>query len=691
MFEKANLLLEIGCEEIPAGYMPSALENINRIMSAGLTSARIDFTSVEVCATPRRIAVAVGGVSDVQRDEVLELKGPSVDRAYGSDGKPTPALSGFLRGNSIEEKDLEIQDTPKGKYYFARKKTESGKTSAILPDLLCSVIKDIPFPKKMRWGTKQIGFPRPIRYILALFNDNIVPFEIDGIKSSDMTRGHYVQFGGMIRIDKISAYAAKLREAKVFLDQNERRGIIKKQLSAAAAEAGGVLVEDEELVSIVTYLVEDPHAVVCGFNPEFLSIPDIVLITEMREHQKYFAVRSAEGRLTDKFLVISNNPPTPFIKDGNERVIRARFSDAGFFFAEDRKFRLEDKIESLKAVLFHKELGSIYDKVERVRNAASKISAALGLDNVISSKIDRAVLLSKADLNTSMVMEFTSLQGKMGHIYAVMDGEDKEVAEAIEDQYRPRFQGDSVPSGMVSVVLSAAEKIDNIFGSYSVGNIPKGSQDPYALRRQANAVVELFIKNSISIDLGKVLTALSASYKSGADLLPKILEFFNARANTIFSDAGFSHDETEACLSLGEYDYFDLFKRAGVLHEFRKSDDFKAMLLGFKRINNIYNSFIGKNKGYKLALDPSRFSESAEKDLFSFFAAKKERISGGIAEKNYDDVFSVLSEARPCIDRFFDDVMVMDEDVVKRDNRLALLESIVFNFRGLIDFSKISD
>jgi len=691
MFDKANLLFEIGSEEIPAGYIPPALENIKKMMSDKLSTARIDFSAIEVYATPRRITAVLCGVSDTQRDEILELKGPSADRGYSEDGKPTPALLGFLKGNDVEEKDLEIQETPKGKYYFTKKKMKSGKTEEILPELLSSVIKELPFPKKMKWGTKQIGYPRPIRYILTLFNEKVLAFDVDGIVSSNLTRGHYVQSGSMIEIKKISEYKSKLKEAGVFLDQNERREMIKAELASAAKKAGGVLVDDEELVSIVTYLVEKPHAVVCEFNSDYLKIPDIVLITEMREHQKYFAVRSEDGKLTNKFLVVSNNPATSFVKDGNERVIRARFSDAEFFFNEDRKHKLESKIESLKTVLFHKELGSIYDKVERVRKTASVISKQLKLDAAVCSKIDRAVLLSKADLNTSMVMEFTSLQGKMGRIYALMDGEDQLVADAIEDHYRPRFQGDAVPSSIVSVVLSSAEKIDNIMGSYSVGNIPKGSQDPYALRRQANAVADLFIKNRLNADIALILDECASMYKDGKNLVSKVLEFFSARVNTIFADAGFAHDEIDACLSLGEYDYYDLFLRAGVLNKFRKAEDFSAMLLGFKRINNIYNSFRSKNENYTLDLNEKLFSADAEKNLHSFFVSKKDAIDSAIASKNYDAVFSVLTEAKSHIDKFFDDVMVMDKDTALRDNRLALLESIVLRFRGLIDFSKISD
>ncbi len=691
MLTNANFLCEIGTEEIPAGYIPPAISSLKNIFKDKLTELRIDFSDIEVFATPRRMAILVSGLAESQRSEVVELKGPSAQSAYDGAGAPTKAMEGFLRGNGIELKDTFVRETDKGNYIFASKKLSSEKTEKMIPELIEFCLTNLQFPKRMKWSDKKVTFPRPIQYFVLLFNDKVIPFEVEGIKSGNATRGHFVQFNKMIEIAKISEYSDKLKANGVILDQNERKELIKKELVKAAQAAGGVLNEDDELLDTVTFLVENPNIITCEFNKDFLEIPDIVLITEMKEHQKYFAVLSSQGKLMNKFLVTSNNPENRNIIRGNVKVISARFTDAKFFYREDAKLKLEQRVDSLKSVMFHKDLGSIFDKIERMRKAASHISEMLILDDKVKAKIDRAVFLSKADLDTAMVYEFASLQGRIGRIYALNDGEDKEVAEAINDHYRPRFYGDAVPSGIVSVVLSLAEKIDNIFGSYSVGNIPKGSQDPYALRRQSNAVVELIIRNNLSLNLSDVLERISPNYKNGKDLVDKIIEFVNARAKTIFTDEGFKYDEIDACMIPGNTDYLELFRRAESLNSFRKDEKFSELLLGFKRMNNIVNGFRKDNKDYKLTFKESHMEENEEKELYSFFNAREKEIARLISESRYIDLFKLISDAKQSIDSFFDKVLVMDKRVEVRDNRLSILEGILGNFRSLIDFSKISD
>ena len=691
MLKDANFLCEIGVEEIPAGYIPPAIDSLKNIFKEKLTELRIDFDDVEVYATPRRFAVLASGLSETQRAEVVELRGPAAQAAFNSDGSPTKAMEGFLKGNGIELKDTTVKDTDKGGYVFATKHLSSEKTESVIPGILEYCLTNLQFPKRMRWSDKKITFPRPIQYFVLMFNDRVIPFEIEGIKAGNSTRGHFIQNNKMIEIKRISEYSDRLRENNVILNQNERKEFIKAELVKAAEKAGGVLNEDEELLDIVTFLAENPHIVVCEFNKEFLEIPDIVLITEMKEHQKYFAVLSNEGGLLNKFLVIANNPENENIKKGNVKVVSARFTDARFFYNEDSNIKLAERVGSLKNVLFHKELGSIYDKIIRMKDAAAAIAGLLNLDAAVKSKIDRAVLLSKADLDTAMVYEFASLQGKMGRIYAINDGEDRDVADAINDHYSPRFYGDRVPSGMVSIVLSIAEKIDNIFGSYSVGNIPKGSQDPYALRRQAHAIVEIIIKNKISINITDILSKVSSNYKKGSEFIDKISEFINARARTIFLDEGFKYDEIDACMISGNTDYLELFRRAESLNSFRRDEKFSELLLGFKRMNNIVNSFRKDNGDYKLAFSDSFLEESEERGLYDFFNSKKETINRLIIQSNYIDLFKLISEAKQYIDNFFDKVMVMDNRVEVRDNRLSILEGILGNFRDLIDFSKISD
>ena len=690
MLTNANFLCEIGTEEIPAGYLSPAIAETKVLVERFLGENRINFSETGVYATPRRIAIMVSGLAERQREEEAEIKGPSKAAAYAG-GKPTKALSGFLAGNRVAIEDVFVKDTGRGEYLFAKKRLEAKNTVEILPALIKEIIAKLSFPKKMRWSDKNISFPRPIAYYLILFNGRVVPLETEGISSSDKTRGHYIQHNKMIEIRDISKYGELLKKNGVIVDHAERKEAIRKELYAAAVRAGGKLNEDEELLDTVTFLVESPYAVACEFEPEYLEVPGIVLIAEMKVHQKYFSVLDGAGKLTNKFLAVSNNPPTPFVKAGNERVIRARFNDARFFYNEDRKKKLADRVDSLKKVLFHKELGSIYDKAMRMSAIGAHLAGVLKIDKSTAAKIDRAVLLCKTDLETNMVHEFTSLQGEIGKIYALHDGEDPEVADAIESHYRPRFHGDILPKNIVGAAVSIAEKIDNIFGSFSVGNIPKGSADPYALRRQANAVVELLISNGLHAPLKGLLEAVAQNYRGGEGLVPKILEFISARVKTILSEQGFSHDEIDACLSARESDFLEVFRRAKSLHEFRKDENFSRMLLGFKRMNNIVSAFRKENADYALKFDPALMKHEAEKKLHEFFESRRKTISDCIASSSYIELFKIIIEGKSIIDGFFDAVLVMDPKVEVRDTRLGILESVLGHFRNLLDFSKIEE
>ena len=691
MLKDANFLLELGTEELPAGYIPPALDAIKKVFADGLKENRIECGEIGIYATPRRIAVMIAGLAESQREEEVELKGPSVKSAYDAGGKATKALEGFLKGNGVGINDVFTRESDKGAYIFAKKRLEARQTLGLLPDLITRIVATIPFPKRMRWGDKAVTFPRPIRYFLILFNDRPVPYGIDGISSSNRTRGHYIQHNRMVEVGPIKNYAGILRKNGVIVDQNERREMIRTGLADAARKAGGALLGDDALLDTVTYLVENPQVCACRFDPEFLTLPDIVLIAEMREHQKYFSVLDAKGKLTDRFLVVSNNPPTEFVKAGNERVISARFNDARFFYTEDRKMKLIDRVDSLKSVLFHKELGSIHDKVGRMRFIAGDICGRLALDPPRREKIGRAVSLCKTDLVTAVVFEFPSLQGRIGRIYALEDGEETDVADAIENHYKPRFSGEPQSTDMTSIVVSLAEKIDNIMGSFSVGNVPKGSTDPYALRRQANAIVELLINNEINLNIGDVLAAAADAYSGGGEFTGKIVEFIAARAKTIFSEKGLSFDEIDACLSTGSSDYLELFRRARSINDFRKNENFTRMLLSFKRMNNIVTAFRKEYKDRKLAFDPALFACAEERRLYDFFHSKSEEIARHIASSDYIELFELLIAGKTIIDDFFDKVLVMEKDERLRDNRLHLLEGILAHFKGLIDFSRIED
>jgi len=691
MIADANFLCEIGTEEIPAGYLPPAIESIKKLFSEDLADQRISFSHIEVLATPRRIAILISGLAESQKEEEVELKGPSAKAAYDGAGKQTRALEGFMKGNSIVAGDIYTRNTDKGDYVFAKKKLESKPTAAILPLLIDKVVRTVPFPKRMRWSGKSVSFPRPISYFLILFNNCIVPFEIEEIVSSNKTRGHYIQEDRMIEIKEISAYTATLRENGVIVDQDERKNLIRKGITSLASSMGFSVHEDEELLETVTFLVENPYPLICDFNLDFLSIPEPVLIAEMKEHQKYFSLKDKKGKLVNSFIVISNNPPNEHVKAGNERVITARFNDARFFNDEDSKIRLADRVESLKSVMFHKELGSIYDKVERMRQIAANICRQLALDARETEKILKAILLCKTDLVTMVVFEFPSLQGRIGKIYARNDGEEAEVADAIDDHYKPRYQGDPLPTAVTSVVVSIAEKIDNIFGSYAVGNIPKGSHDPYALRRQANAVVDLLIQNRIKLPMRDLMSDIAVNYRNGAAMIDEILAFISARAKTIFTEKGFRYDIVDACLSTGKYDYFELYRIASSIHEFRKNEKFSEMLLGFKRMNNIVTAFRKEQGTYKLKFNASFFKEQEEKELYSFFDTRDEQINTHLNSGNYTELYELLIQGKTIIDSFFDKVLVMDKNIELRDNRLFVLENILQKFKSLLDFSKLED
>jgi glycyl-tRNA synthetase beta chain len=686
-----NFLCEIGTEEIPAGYIPSIIKDLDNIFKQKLQENRIGFTNIEAFATPRRLAVFGYEIAESQSGGEIEIKGPAAKAAYDNNGEITKALSGFMTGNKILKENIFKKTTEKGEYIFARKKMESKKSEEIIPGIIEFIIKNIGTPKKMRWSSKTIAFPRPISYFLLMLNDKIIPFKLDGINSSNRSRGHFIQYNKMIEIQKIRDYEQLLLKNGIILNNTKRREHIHDGLLQAAGDIGGILIDDPDLLNTVTFLTENPYIVKCDFAKEFLKIPDIVLITEMKEHQKYFAIKDKDGNLMPNFLVVSNNPSTAFIKKGNERVISARFSDASFFFNEDRKTKLIDKVESLKNVLFHKELGTIYDKIIRMSRIAEYISKALNLDEETLQKINRAIQLSKADLVTSMVFEFSSLQGKMGRIYALLDGEDEATANAIDEHYKPRFQDDELPTNPVSVAVSIVEKLDNICGSYSVGNIPKGSEDPYALRRQANAIVEILIKNKLNLSFNKILDHISPLYRNGKSHIDKILDFMTARAKTIFQGNGFRYDEIDACLSIGYFNYYELFKRADSIHEFRKNEKFSEMLLSFKRMNNILTIFLEKNPNHNFYFSEEKLKENAEKDLYKFFDSKKIEIANFIRLNNYANLFSLLIEGKLIIDNFFNTVMVMSEQIELRDNRLALLKNILSPFNNLLDFSKISD
>lgn len=688
---RVNFICEIGTEEIPAGYIPPAIEQIRSIINDELKAQRVSFSRCNVFATPRRFSIVAYDVAESQSEDYEEIKGPSVKAGYDEKGSPAKAFIGFLEGNKVTVEDTYVQATAKGDYIYARRKVMANPTGEILPKIIEKIIGELNFPKQMRWSVKRITFARPINYICMLFNDKTVPYSIDGISFGNKVRGHYIQNDVMVEITRCEEYLSQLERHGVVADHEKRKSMITEQLREAAKRSNGSLVEDEELLDTVTFLTESPVVAVCTFHESFLTIPDIVLITEMKEHQKYFAVRDGKGKLMPLFLAVSNNPVTEHVIKGNQRVVRARFADARFFFEEDRKIPLSGRVDMLKTILFHKDLGSIYDKVQRMLHISTAVSQELSCTTDIEQKIQRAILLSKTDLTTALVFEFTSLQGQIGKVYAQLDGESIEVAEAIDYQYRPRYHGDRLPSNIVSIAVSISEKLDNIFGSFSVGNIPKGSADPYALRRQSAAIIDLLVENALSMDLIAVCKKAADNYKNGEQLIEPIMEFINARAKTFLYDKGFAFDEVNACLAVDCYDYYELYLRAQSISEFRKDKRFGDLLIAFKRMFNIVNAFVKKNPGYQFQFNPDALHHEEEKTLYRFFEDRKSVIKELIEKNTYRELFLLLIESKETIDKYFDKVMVMDSNSAVRDNRLGMLNGILEMFTALIDFSQIQE
>ncbi|MEG2343940.1 MAG: glycine--tRNA ligase subunit beta, partial [Acidaminococcaceae bacterium] len=477
-----KLLFEIGTEEIPAKFMPEILKQLQTLAENKLTEARIPFTAVTVCGTPRRMTFIAEGVALMQADTMVESKGPAVKIAYGADGTPSKALQGFARGQGVDLEAIEVR----GDYVFAVKHLAGQKVMELLPDLLLDLLQTLTFPKTMRWADYDFRFVRPIRWLVALLGDQIIPVEITGVKAGNKTLGHRFLSQGELVIPCAADYEKILREHFVLVNPDERRTLIREQVSTLAQSEGGLAEIDEELLEEVTYLVEYPTALCGHFDEKFLSLPKEAVITPMREHQRYFPVFSPTGQLLAKFITVRNGGPHALavVAHGNERVLRARLSDAEFFFNEDCKQTLENRLEKLKTVVFQDGLGNVYEKSQRLSSLAVVLRNSIGIkfDDEI---LKRTALLAKTDLVTGMVCEFTELQGVMGREYALRDGEKPEVAQGIFEHYLPRFAGDVLPSSTQGRCVSIADKLDNIAATFSRGLIPTGSQDPYALRRQA--------------------------------------------------------------------------------------------------------------------------------------------------------------------------------------------------------------
>jgi glycyl-tRNA synthetase beta chain len=698
-----ELLFEIGCEEIPAGMLPKAEEelraNIEKLLVAESLSHDV---TVETFGAPRRLTAWVRGLPEKQVDVVNEVTGPPKSVAYDAVGAPTRAAQSFAEKQGLPLDKLYLVQTPKGEY-LAAKQVKLGRTSEqILNENLPRVIHDLAWPRSMTWtGLEGARFIRPIRWIVALLDGKPLKFSFGGVAAGDLTRGHRFLGSSAIRVKSFADYEKRLRENGVIVRPAERREKIEKELAAHAKRAGCRIHEDAELKRLVTYLNEYPSVIEGDFDPPFLNLPDEILITVMRDHQKYFAVEKRGGELAPHFLAVINlaKDTKGLVRAGHERVLRARFVDAQFFWNTDQKCRLADYLPKLERVSYESRLGSYRDKVERVRAIARWLTEqwfSSGLLQAHVAEADRAAELSKCDLATEMVREFTELQGIVGGLYARAQGEPDDVADAIYDHYRPVGLADPIPRNLTGCAVALADKLDSIAGCFTVGVLPTGSSDPYALRRAALGIVKIITEKKLPISLSMAVgaatkTLLTHPPKRGVkpEQEAQILEFILDRARFIFREkSGFAYDEVNAVFRAGADDLVDAEKRLLALRAIRKSKNFEPLTVSFKRIRKILEKAnLASDDSQRI--HPDLFENQAEWVLFSAVREAAAKVQVEKRAWRYQAALEVIAGLRKVVDRFFDEVMVMAENPAVRKNRLELLAELLREFTTIADFSEI--
>lgn len=685
-----ELLLEIGTEEIPAGFIPQALADLDRLAREELEGSRIDFEGMQTLGTPRRIVLFIESVSEKQRDEEIKKIGPSRGAAFDASGRPTKAAIGFAKGQSVPVDSLEVIQTEKGEYVCAVKKETGKPTLEILPLVLPGIILSIPFQKSMRWGNGSIRFARPIRWILGLFGGDVIPFELGEVKSANMTYGHRFMHSGPMAVKDFKTYLRSMEEAFVVVDPAERKRRIEEGMIRQGARVSGKVLKDEDLLNEVNFLVEYPFPLCGSFDERFLSLPREVVVHSMKEHQRYFPLMDDHGRLLPHFIFVSNIVPNDegAVVKGNERVLKARLSDAAFFFQDDLKIPLEKRVEELKRVVFQAKLGTSYEKVVRFKAVASWIADRINPG--CRPAVERAALLCKADLVTGMVGEFPKLQGIVGREYARLSGEKPEIYEAIHEHYLPGFSGDRLPSGPVGDMVSIADKMDTIVGCFGVGLLPTGTADPFGLRRQALGIIRIILEKEYPLSLGEIIEKCGEQLKEKMERpLPQtktdVLDFFRVRYQNFLQDKGYPFDVIEAVLSTSFDQLVDIQRRIDALREAREWSDFGSIVIGFKRAMNIL-----KGSPLEKEIDPFLLSEPAEKNLYQSLLKTEERTGHHLNNKDYPAALLEMTGMKGPIDEFFDKVMVMVEDESIRSNRLALLDAIGRLFLRFADFSRLA-
>ena len=663
-----DLLFEIGAEEIPAGFMPNILGQLKQLAETKLNDAHLPFESIATYGTPRRLALIVKGLADASAEISERHKGPSASIAYDADGNATKAAIGFARGKGLDVADLVVEDG----YIYAETKTAGVPAKDIVTDMLPQLITGLNFPKSMHWGNLDAKFVRPVRWLVALLDEEVIPVEFATVKSGNVTRGHRFLGADEITIKNAASYVDTLKENFVMVDQDARRELISKQLHDMAASKNASIVWDDDLLEEINYLVEWPTALCGGFEESYLALPDAAIITPMKDHQRYFPLVDQEGKLLPMFLTVRNGSDhsIEIVQAGNERVLRARLDDAKFFFNEDRKKPLIDRQDGLTKIVFQEGLGNLADKTERLLKLGRVFGEECGLHEDAAVVLERATELAKTDLTTGMVTEFTELQGVMGKEYALLDGESPEVAEAIFEQYLPRFAGDVLPQTEAGKVLSIIDKVDNIVATFSRGLIPTGSQDPYALRRQTIGILNILLGSEWNISLRPIFKSsmelLNVPAEKQDELLGQVEEFFTLRLKNIFLDREVPHHVIDLLLSNNELSVADAEGLVNALLA-NRIDENVELVQAYTRMYNLV-----KDVEYT-GVNSDLLKEDAEKALFEAASKASEASLAAWEANDYTAVVAVPATLVPAINKFFEDVMVMDKDEAIKANRLQLV------------------
>ena len=663
-----DLLFEIGAEEIPAGFMPNILGQLKQLAETKLNDAHLPFESIATYGTPRRLALIVKGLADTSAEISERHKGPSASIAYDADGNATKAAIGFARGKGLDVADLVVEDG----YIYTETKTAGVPAKDIVTDMLPQLITGLNFPKSMHWGNLDAKFVRPVRWLVALLDEEVIPVEFATVKSGNVTRGHRFLGADEITIKNAASYVDTLKENFVMVDQDARRELISKQLHDIAASKNASIVWDDDLLEEINYLVEWPTALCGGFEESYLALPDAAIITPMKDHQRYFPLVDQDGKLLPMFLTVRNGSDHSIevVQAGNERVLRARLDDAKFFFNEDRKKPLIDRQDGLTKIVFQEGLGNLADKTERLLTLGRVFSEECELHEDARVVLERATELAKTDLTTGMVTEFTELQGVMGKEYALLDGESPEVAEAIFEQYLPRFAGDVLPQTEAGKVLSIIDKIDNIVATFSRGLIPTGSQDPYALRRQTIGILNILLNSEWNISLRPIIVEsmnlLNVPADKQDELLGQVEEFITLRLKNIFLDREVPHHVIDLLLSNNELSVADAEGLVKALLA-NRIDENVELVQAFTRMYNLV-----KDVTYT-GVDESLLKEDAERALYEMATKASEASIDAWDKNDYDAVVAVSATLVPAINTFFEDVMVMDKDEAIKANRLQLV------------------